>query len=48
MKQFSWELKKDGFPKKARQQKIRIALGIIILILHLSNQLKRNNKRERK
>ncbi|WP_339661781.1 hypothetical protein [uncultured Polaribacter sp.] len=29
---FSWELKKDGFPKKARQQKkFRIALGILIL-----------------
>jgi|SRR5690554_774878 len=30
---FSWELKKDGFPRKARQQKyFRIAIGIIILI----------------
>ena len=33
---FSWELKKDGFPKKARQQKkFRIALGIIILIFFI-------------
>ena len=30
---FSWELKKDGFPRKARQQKyFRIAIGIIVLI----------------
>ena len=30
---FSGELKKDGFPRKARQQKyFRIAIGIIILI----------------
>ena len=30
---FSWELKKDGFPRKAKQQKyFRIAIGIIILI----------------
>lgn len=30
---FSWELKKDGFARKARQQKyFRIALGIIIMI----------------
>jgi len=29
---FSWELKKDGFPRKARQQKyFRIAIVIIIL-----------------
>ena len=29
---FSWELKKDGFPRKARQQKyFRIIIGIIIL-----------------
>ena len=29
---FSWELKKDGFPRKARQQKyFRIVIGIIIL-----------------
>jgi hypothetical protein len=28
----SWELKKDGFPRKARQQKrFRIVIGIIIL-----------------
>lgn len=28
---FSWELEKDGFPRKARQQKyFRIAIGIII------------------
>ena len=28
----SWDLKKDGFPRKARQQKyFRIAIGIIIL-----------------
>jgi hypothetical protein len=30
---FSWELKKDGFPRKARQQKyFRIVIGIITLI----------------
>ena len=30
---FSWELKKDGFPRKARQQKhFRIAIGIIVLV----------------
>lgn len=30
---FSWELKKDGFPRKAKQQKyFRIAIGIIIFI----------------
>lgn len=29
---FSWELKKDGFPRKARQQKyFRIIIGIVIL-----------------
>ena len=29
----SWELKKDGFEKKARQQKIfRIGLGVVVLI----------------
>lgn len=29
---FSWELKKDGFPRKARQQKhFRIVIGIIII-----------------
>ena len=30
---FSWELKKDGFPRKARQQKhFRILIGIVILV----------------
>ena len=30
---FSWELKKDGFPRKARQQKyFRISIGIIIFV----------------
>ncbi len=30
---FSWELNKDGFPRKARQQKyFRIIIGIIIMI----------------
>jgi predicted DNA-binding protein (MmcQ/YjbR family) len=37
---FSWELEKDGFPKKARQQKkFRIALGIIILIIFILTNL---------
>jgi len=30
---FSWELKKDGFPRKAKQQKyLRTIIGIIVLI----------------
>ena len=37
---FSWELEKDGFPKKARQQKkFRIALGIIFLIIFILTNL---------
>jgi predicted DNA-binding protein (MmcQ/YjbR family) len=37
---FSWELEKDGFPKKARQQKkFRIALGIIILTIFILTNL---------
>ena len=37
---FSWELKKDGFYRKAKQQKyFRLTLGIIILIAILVNKI---------
>ena len=33
---FSWELKKDGFPRKAKQQKkFRIILGIILIMVFI-------------
>ena len=37
---FSWELKKDGFYRKAKQQKyFRLTLGVIILIAILVNKI---------
>lgn len=38
---FSWELKKDGYLKKAKQQKyFRIFFVIVILLVILKNQVK--------
>lgn len=37
---FSWELKKDGYYRKAKQQKnFRIFLGLLIVLLILINKL---------
>ena len=37
---FSWELKKDGYYRKAKQQKyFRITLGLLIVIIILINKL---------